>query len=95
MARRRSSRLYPNPVFVSAGGEVMTQVRFPELIPTAALSLARTAGPHAGHGRVGADPPAGVMLPYGLARPCDSFIFEQVERAGRVETRVRDATVEN
>ena len=91
MARRRSSRLYPNPVFVSAGGEVMTQVRFPELIPTAALSLARTAGPHA----VGADPPAGVMLPYGLARPCDSFIFEQVERAGRVETRVRDATVEN
>jgi len=63
--------------------------------PMAALSLAGNDNPHAGHAMMAAGIPAEVSFPYGFPKSGKYRIFVQVKRAGRVETGVFDAPVEN
>jgi len=61
----------------------------------AALSLAQPENPHGSHMTMPSGPPAGVSFPYGFPKPGAYRIYVQVKRAGKVETGVFDAQVEN
>ena len=61
----------------------------------AALGLTGALGPHSGHLMMPAGVPALASFPYGFPKAGDYRIFVQVKRAGKVETGVFDARVEN
>jgi len=87
--------------FVGHDGSVFAHVHPSGSVPMAALGLVQLkdvqpGNPHAGHTMMmHAGLPAEVSFPYGFPKAGDYRIFVQVKRAGKVETGVFDARVEN
>ena len=81
--------------FVSPDGSVFAHIHPTGSVPMAALSLTGSVNPHAMHGMMPAGVPPEVSFPYGFPKPGAYRLFIQVQRAGRVETGVFDARVEN
>ena len=85
--------------FVSADRSVFAHVHPSGSVPMAALQLTQPAAAHEGD-MAGMDMgpetlPAEVSFPYGFPKPGAYRLFVQVKHAGRIETGVFDASVEN
>jgi len=81
--------------FIGADRAVFAHVHPSGSVSMAALSLIEGAGPHAGHKMMPPGLPAEVSFPYGFPKPGAYRIVVQVKRAGKVETGIFDARVEN
>ncbi len=81
--------------FVRSDRSVFAHVHPSGSVPMASLGLVMPADPHAGHMMMHEGVPAVVAFPYGFPKPGDYRIFVQVKRAGKVETGIFDARVEN
>jgi hypothetical protein len=80
--------------FVRDDRSVFAHVHPSGSVPMAALTLTGAGDPHAGHAMT-MDLPPQVSFPYGFPRAGSYRIYVQVKRAGRVQTGVFDARVEN
>ena len=81
--------------FLQQDRSVFAHVHPSGSVPMAALTLAANSNPHAGHFMMQSGVPARVSFPYGFPKPGAYRIVVQIKRAGRVETGVFDAQVEN
>ncbi|HUI79489.1 MAG TPA: hypothetical protein VLY24_16305 [Bryobacteraceae bacterium] len=81
--------------FVRSDRSVFAHVHPSGSVPMAALSLIADSNPHAGHMMMHGEAPAVVSFPYGFPKSGEYRIFVQVKRAGKVETGIFDARVEN
>jgi hypothetical protein len=81
--------------FVSPDGSVFAHVHPSGSVPMAALTLAGSADPHAGHAMMASGIPPVASFPYGFPKPGAYRIVVQVKRGGHVETGMFDARVEN
>jgi hypothetical protein len=80
--------------FVATDGTVFAHVHPSGSVPMAAVQLTQPDNPHAGHTMVEGELPAEVAFPYGFPQPGFYRVFVQMKRAGRVETGIFDARVE-
>ena len=81
--------------FVRSDRSVFAHVHPAGTVSMAALGLTAEAGAHAGHQMAHAGLPAEVSFPYGFPKAGEYRIFVQVKRAGKLETGIFDARVEN
>jgi hypothetical protein len=81
--------------FVRNDRSVFAHVHPSGTVSMAALGLTAEAGAHAGHQMAYSGLPAVVSFPYGFPKAGAYRIFVQVKRAGKVETGIFDARVEN
>jgi hypothetical protein len=81
--------------FVRTDRSVFAHVHPSGSVPMAALGLIADSNPHAGHNMTHGEPPAEVSFPWGFPKPGEYRILVQVKRAGKVETGIFDARVEN
>jgi hypothetical protein len=81
--------------FVSSDRSVFAHVHPSGSVPMAALGLTAPDALHTGHMAMAAGLPAIVSFPYGFPKAGEYRIFVQVKRAGKVETGIFDARVEN
>jgi len=81
--------------FVRTDRSVFAHVHPSGSVPMAALGLIADSNPHAGHHMMHGGPPAVVSFPYGFPKAGGYRLIVQVKRAGKVETGIFDARVEN
>jgi hypothetical protein len=81
--------------FVAMDGSVFAHVHPSGSVPMAALELAQSANPHAGHMHMAGALPAVVSFPYGFPKPGQYRIFVQMKRGGQIVTGAFTTSVEN
>ena len=81
--------------FVRTDLSVFAHVHPSGSVPMATLGLVEQPASGAGHGLHHSGLPPVVTFPYGFPQPGNYRIYVQMKRAGKIETGVFDAKVEN